>query len=309
VLSARKNTGGSMIKHLITGGELDKDAILNLLDLAQSMKAGKYDEKPLASKQVLLSFDKPSFRTRLSFMAASNKLGAHVIESSGLNRKHEEPKDFIRVVQGYCDVLMIRTYHDWVLEEMVQYADIPIINGLTDHFHPCQTLADLMALKECFGKLSGLKVAYIGDGNNILHSLLLMAGKLGITAHYCCPPRHQPKDFVLKQLPSNQVVHAFEKPEEAVKGCQAVYTDVWTSMGFSQKDSSDFKGFQVNQALMNQAASNCVFMHCMPMNRGEEVSADLPDETCSVIFKQSENRMHVQQALLCMLFQEEAVAC
>ena len=205
--------------------------------------------------------------------------------------------------------LMIRTFDDATLAAMADYSKIPIINGLTDNFHQCQSLADLMTLKEQFHSFDNLKIAYIGDGNNILHSLLIMASKLGVTVNYCCPPGHQPKSFVLDMLPEDHASASFESPQAAVKGCHAVYTDVWTSMGFDEKDSGDFSGFQVNKTLMDQAAKDSVFMHCMPMNRGEEVCDELPDDECSVIFQQSENRMHVQQALLYTLLNEESPLC
>ena len=243
-------------------------------------------------------FEKPSLRTRFSFSVAVNQLGGQVIESIAQTRKSEEPKDFIRVVQGYCSAMMIRTFDNSALVEMAQYAKIPIINGLTDLFHPCQILADLLTLKERFNSVENLKLSYIGDGNNILHSMLVMATKLGIAVHYCCPPGHGPKEAIFDLIENPELVTSFTKPKEAVKNCHAVYADVWTSMGFAKNDESDFKGFQVNEKLMSHANSDAIFMHCMPMVRGKEVSNDLPDTPCSAIFEQSENRLHVQKALL-----------
>lgn len=298
-----KNTS---VKHLITGDELSKAGINNLLSLASQFKVeqGLHSDL-LHGKHVAIVFEKPSLRTRFSFAVAVNQLGGQVVESVANTRKTEEPKDFIRVVQGYCAAMMIRTYDNSALVEMAQYAKIPIINGLTDLYHPCQTLADLLTLKECFKSAENLKICYIGDGNNILHSLMVMATKLGITVHYCCPPHHGPKQPVWDLIENLELVKAFSDPQEAVKNCHAVYADVWTSMGSEPKDEAHFDGFQVNEQLMAHALPEAVFMHCMPMERGKEVSDALPDSSRSVIFQQSENRMHVQKALLVSLLTEE----
>lgn len=289
-------------QHVLTGNELSAQEIITLLDLAREMKKDNslYREE-LKNKHVALIFEKPSLRTRFSFTAAVQQLGGQVIESIGQNRKTEEPKDLIRVLQGYCDAVMIRTFSDRFLEEMQQYATIPIINGLTDLFHPCQTLADLLTLKERFARFQNLKISYLGDGNNVLHSLLIMATKLGIEVHYCCPDGHAPNAMALKTLEFNgtqNYAKAFRDPKEAVRNCHAVYTDVWTSMGFAAKDESIFSPYQVNEDLMSFAEPDAIFMHCMPMVRGKEVSENLPDQPCSAIFQQSENRLHVQKALL-----------
>src|SRR3989338_6813585 len=195
-------------KHLLTGDEFKVDELNALLYLASEMKNEKYvPSKILKDKNIALIFDKPSLRTRFSFTAAVNQLGGHVIESVSQTRKTEIPKDFVRVLQNYCDAIIIRTYSDHFLEEMKEFANVPIINSLTDLFHPCQTLADLLTLKECFQTLEGLKICYMGDGNNVLHSLLLMATKMGITVHYCCPPRCGPATKVLKMLKKNSTEH------------------------------------------------------------------------------------------------------
>lgn len=292
----------SDVKHLITGDELSKGGINHLLSLAAQLKVepSLYADA-LKGKHVAIIFEKPSLRTRFSFAVAVNQLGGQVVESIAQTRKSEEPKDFIRVVQGYCAAMMIRTFDNDALVEMSKYAKIPIINGLTDLFHPCQTLADLLTLKECFQTVEDLTICYMGDGNNVLHSLLVMATKLGITVHYCCPTGHGPKQAALDLIENKEHIKAFNHPEEAVKNCHAVYADVWTSMGFEDNNESDFEGYQVNEALMSQAHPDAVFMHCMPMVRGKEVSEDLPDGPRSVIFQQSENRMHVQKALLISL--------
>jgi ornithine carbamoyltransferase len=287
--------------HLLTGNELTAGEIHHLLNLADELKINPTAHaNVLARKHLALLFEKPSLRTRMSFIVAMRQLGGDVIESVSTTRKNEEPEDQIRVLQGYCDAVMVRTFEDDTLERMKTHASIPIINGLSNLYHPCQTLADLMTLKNHFKTVEGLSICYLGDGNNILHSLLLMAPKLGIQVNYACPAQFGPNKDVLEIISQNypNLIKSFDDPASAVSGCAAVYTDVWTSMGFEQKDESAFEGFQVNETLMAHADKDAVFMHCMPMNRGKEVSQTLPDQPCSVIFQQSENRLHAQKALL-----------
>lgn len=289
--------------HLLSGNELTAAEIKQLLIDAEQLKRERDQPQTLLkNKYLALIFDKPSLRTRFSFTIAMQELGGNVIESAGQTRKSEEPEDQMRVLQGYCHAVMIRTYEDNHLERMKSVATIPIINGLSNLYHPCQTLADLMTLQEKFNTLSGLTVSYLGDGNNVLNSLLLMATKMGINVHYSCPEKFQPHTEILHQIQKNPgKAQAFSDPLQAVKNSDAVYTDVWTSMGFESKDESAFSNYQVNEALMSHAKKEAIFMHCMPMNRGKEVSHTLPDQPCSMIFQQSENRLHVQKALLVKL--------
>ncbi|KTD52935.1 argininosuccinate lyase [Legionella quateirensis] len=295
------------LKHVVTGMELDGQDIRLLLDSASRIKKNPLEfSNTLLGKNLVMIFEKPSFRTRLSFTLAMENMGGTAIESISNSRKHEEPRDLIRVLNGYCDFVMVRTHDDTVLTEMVNYSKVPIINGLSALYHPCQVLADLLSLQEHFGTLDGLTIAYIGDGNNVLHSLLLMAPLVGVKINYCCPESHQPREEILNQCTSSleSMITCYSTPEEAVRHVDAVYTDVWTSMGFVNQDNEDcFTGFQVNEALMAQANSGAVFMHCMPMERGKEVTDSLPDHSCSIIFAQSENRLHVQKALLLFLGQ------
>jgi ornithine carbamoyltransferase len=256
-------------------------------------------------------FDKPSLRTRFSFTVAMHELGGTIIESLSDTRKKEEPEDLTKVLSGYCNGIMIRTHSDENLHRMEKVSSIPIINALSDDHHPCQILADLLTLQEKFGNLEDLKVTYVGDGNNILHSLLLMAPIMGIHLHYCCPVSRGPKTEILssalaKANLSSGSITAHTLPPTAVIDAHAVYTDVWTSMGF-EKDASEelFAGFQVNEELMALASPKAIFMHCMPMVRGKEVSKTLPDSPQSVIFQQSENRLHVQKAILITLLGEQ----
>ncbi|MBK2092561.1 ornithine carbamoyltransferase [Francisella philomiragia] len=288
--------------HLLSGAEITTKDFENIIQIAQDMKTNpqKYNNA-LKDKIIALIFDKPSLRTRFSFSAAIIEMGGNLIESVSASRKNEQPKDFIRVIQNYCSAVVIRTFTDSDVEEMVSYSKVPIINALTDLYHPCQTLADLLTLKEVFGSLDSLKIAYIGDSNNILYSLLLLANTIGLEVHYACPKGHKPDQKILDQLQDLSIVKCFDDPKEAVKGCDAVYTDVWCSMGFEPTAEDAFAGFQVNKELMSYANDNAIFMHCMPMERGKEVSEDLPDDKCSVIFQQSLNRKFVQKALLYMI--------
>ncbi|MGM9454647.1 ornithine carbamoyltransferase [Legionella bozemanae] len=293
------------IKHFLTGTELTTEELKHVLEKAKALKqTPSFYSQSLLNKSLAMIFEKPSFRTRLSFAMAIQSMGGIAIESVGNTRKQETPADMARVLNGYADFIMVRTHADETLSEMAAYAKVPVINGLSALHHPCQTLADLLSLWEQFGSLDGLTVAYIGDGNNILHSLMLLAPQLGITINYCCPKSRQPHDSLIKQAQGikKDMIYNFSKPEEAVKNADAVYTDVWTSMGFEdQENEQAFQGFQVNEKLMSYAKPEAVFMHCMPMERGKEVSETLPDSPASIIFTQSENRMHVQKALMLFL--------
>jgi ornithine carbamoyltransferase len=258
----------------------------------------------LQGKHLAMLFEKPSLRTRFSFTVAMHELGGSTVESVSNTRKEEWPEDLARVLSGYCHGIMIRTHKEEDLIRMEKTSLIPIMNALSDNHHPCQILADLFTLKEIFKSLDGLKLTYVGDGNNILNSLLLMAPIVGVNLHYCCPAGRGPKEEILSKAKlraknSKGSITVFDNLEQAAKNAHAVYTDVWTSMGFEDTAKEEaFAGFQVNEKLMAHALPEAVFMHCMPMIRGKEVSETLPDSAASAIFKQSENRLHVQKALL-----------
>jgi ornithine carbamoyltransferase len=305
-------TTNKNLKHLLTGEELSSHEAQALLEHGLHLKKirhmGKTNE--LSNCHLAMLFDKQSLRTRFSFAVGMNELGGDAYESISCTRKAELPEDQARVLSGYCQAIMIRTHLDSTLERMSQASSVPIINGLSNLHHPCQILADLMTLLEVFGDLKGLTLTYIGDGNNILHSLLLLSPQLGVNIHYCCPETREPDaDILAKSLeklgPNTGTIKSFKTPAEAVKNANAIYTDVWTSMGFEAQSAEHlFQGFQVNETLMQQAAPNAVFMHCLPMERGKEVSETLPDQPCSVIFTQSENRLHIQKAVLLHLIKE-----
>jgi len=296
-------------KGFLTGEELSRSELLSLLELAKLLKTqrSKGRSKPLlAGQQIGLYFEKPSLRTRVSFTVAANELGGNAIEIVGSNVKKEEPEDTIRVLGGYLHALMVRTFEHSSLERMVSKSPIPVINGLSDDHHPCQALADILTVKEHFPVLKGVEIAYVGDGNNVLHSLLLLAPMLGMTVRYACPEGFDPKPEILARAQQRAQenggkILAFRDPRQAVTGAHAVYTDVWTSMGFEDENEvrlKAFQGYQVNEELMKLAHPHAIVMHCLPMNRGVEISETLPDAPSSAIFQQSENRLHVQKALL-----------
>jgi ornithine carbamoyltransferase len=307
------------LKHFLTGEELSKTELQDLLARANELKQ---ERSPLAhtnqlqGQHLILLFDKPSLRTRLSFSVAMNELGGHVIESTSSSRKSEEPEDTIRVLNGYGHAVMVRTFEHKDLERMTAVSKIPIINGLSNSHHPCQALADLLTLQVQFKRLSGLKLTYLGDGNNVLNSLLLLAPYLGVDVHYACPAGYEPDALILRTARQRAEegggsITAHSDPQEACKKSQALYTDVWASMGFEQEESIRevaFEGFQLNKKLLSEASPEAVVMHCMPMVRGQEISNSLPDHPQSVIFEQSANRLHVQKALLLKLLGSGRIA-
>ncbi len=306
-----------MMRHFLTGTELGRGDLLRLLDEAEHLRIQR--EKGLlandcAGKTLALLFEKPSLRTHLSFSVAMRELGGEVVESFSANRKKEEPEDVAQVVGGYCHGIMIRTHEHSILERFASKARIPLINGLSDTHHPCQILADLLTLKQVYGKLEGLKLSYVGDGNNILHSLLLLCPMAGVSVSYASPQGYEPSAFVVKQArqfakESGATIEGTAIPEKAVKGAHAIYTDVWTSMGFEEEGGSRdsaFQGFQVNAELYGHARKDAVIMHCLPMVRGKEITDEMADHPRSVIFRQAENRLHAQKALLKLMLGAKA---
>lgn len=299
----------SGLRHFLTGEEFSATGIERILQKAEQLrlerKNGKF-RKDLEGRTLTLLFDKPSLRTRASFAVAMMELGGWVVESVSSTRKKEEPEDLVRVLAGYSHAIMVRTHDHSIVQRMAAKSSVPVINGLSDAHHPCQVLADLLTLQQRYGRLKGLKFSYIGDGNNMLHSLLLLLPALGVEVHYACPKGYEPNAFIVKTAKARATegsgsLTAHELPESAVKGAHALYTDVWTSMGFEEQEferEQAFEGFQLNESLHALAAPGAIIMHCMPMVRGKEISETLPDHEASAIFQQSENRLHVQKALL-----------
>lgn len=299
-------------KHFLTGEELSRVELLNLIDTAITLKKER-SHCTLQNQTVALVFEKPSLRTRVSFTVAIQELAGNVIELTSSVRKKETPEDSMRVLQGYVQGLMVRTFEHEILEKMISVAKIPVINGLSDLHHPCQVLADLQTLAENFGQLRGLKLAYIGDGNNMLHSLLLLLPFLGVDVHYACPAGYQPDSEILARAKARAKIGGaeiknFQTPSEAVENVHAVYTDVWTSMGFESENAAReqaFSGYQINAELMSLALPEAIIMHCMPVEEGKEITREMIEDSRSRLFQQSENRLHAQKALLMGLFQEK----
>lgn len=299
--------------HFLTGEELSREELFSLIEVSHvlSEKRGQLPRvQPLKGKTFALIFEKPSLRTRVSFSVGVTELGGHVMELLGSEKKNEDPEDTIRVLHGMIHGLMLRTFDHSTLERMAKHSKIPIINGLSDTHHPCQTLADLLTLYQRFGSLQGLKVAYIGDGNNILHSLLLLAPYLGVDVHYACPKGYEPNSEILERaekrarLGSGRI-KKFPTPDAAVKGTHAVYTDVWTSMGFEDEKEERlkaFQGYQLNMDLFSKALPNAIALHCLPMVKGLEITEEVVEHPRSALFQQAENRLHAQKALMIGLF-------
>jgi ornithine carbamoyltransferase len=305
-------------KHFLTGEELSQKELLAVIEWAELLRKnrGVREPKVLSGRTLALIFEKPSLRTRVSFTVGIQELGGSVMELVSSNTKNEEPEDTIRVLQGMIHGLMLRTFDHGTLERMATKATIPIINGLSDSHHPCQALADLLTLQQRFGTLRGLKIAYVGDGNNVLHSLLLLAPFIGVDVHYACPEGHEPDPDILARAQARARkgqanIHKFQTPQAAVEGVHAIYTDVWTSMGFEregQNPTATFAPYQLNMELLNLALPTAIAMHCLPMVRGQEITSEVVDDPRSALFQQAENRLHAQKALMVGLFQAQANA-
>ncbi len=299
--------------HFLTGEELSQSELIALLKGAENMRKARGQDKsssPLKGKTVALIFEKPSLRTRLSFSVGVTELGGSVIELLSAQQKTEEPEDSVRVLQGMVHGLMVRTFAHSTLERMASKATIPIINGLSNDHHPCQALADLLTMYQRFGKLKGLKLSYIGDGNNVLHSLLLLAPFVGVDVHYACPGGYQPDPAILERALARAAlgggsIRPYKKATDAVVGVHAVYTDVWTSMGFEKENAERMKAFaefQLNMELFNKARPDAIAMHCLPMVREQEITSEVVEHERSALFQQAENRLHAQKALMVGLF-------
>jgi ornithine carbamoyltransferase len=300
------------VKHVLTGAELSASDLLALIDHAALLKAERAQRiarSTLRGQVMALMFEKPSLRTKFSFTLAMQELGGSVIETHQTHRKSETPEDTARVLAGYVHVIVNRTFSQDVLTRMASVSKAPVINALSDSHHPCQAFGDLLTLKEAFGDLQGLQVAYIGDGNNVLHSLLLLMPCLGVTLRYACPIGYGPDPAVLHRAGIRARAHGGKiircsSPQQAAEAAHALYTDVWSSMGFEQEAAERaraFAGFQLNEELYSLADPEAVIMHCMPMVRGEEITDAMADHPNAVLFQQSENRLHAQKALLEMV--------
>ena len=281
-----------------------------LLDLARQLKSG--DRRIDLGNRVLgLIFTKASTRTRVSFQVAMARLGGQTVDLNPqvtqLGRG-EPLEDTARVLSRFCDALAIRTFAQQELVDYAYWASIPVINALTDLEHPCQALADFLTMQEAFGDLQGQTLAYVGDGNNVAHSLMLCGALLGVNVRIGCPDGFEPLPGVLDQARALAVggakIEVISDPVAAVRGAQALYTDVWASMGQEQEQAERekaFKGFCLDEALLAEADPNAIVLHCLPAHRDEEISAGVMESASSRIFDQAENRLHAQQALLAVL--------
>jgi ornithine carbamoyltransferase len=290
--------------------DLSDEELRYLLDLAGQVKSdpGRF-VRVLAGRAVSLLFEKPSLRTRMTFELAVKQLGGDTVLSTGMIGQREPVKDVARNLERWTRGIVARTFSQRTIEELARWSNVPVINALSDIYHPCQALADMQTLKEHFGALEGLTLAYVGDGNNVAHSLMLTALRLGVNFSIATPDGYGPNEEIVSQSEalaalSGATLHITRQPEAAVAGANAVYTDVWTSMG-QEEEAADrrraFQAFQVNEGLLSLAAPDAVFMHCLPAHRGEEVTDAVLESPQSVVFDQAENRLHAQKALLLML--------
>lgn len=291
------------------------DEIYQLVTQAIDLKSkhkNKVPHRTLEGKTIAMLFDKPSSRTRISFETACSHLGAHPIflrPDEVQVGKREPIKDVGRVLSGYVDAVVVRTFEHKNVEELAQYSSVPVINALTDEHHPMQALADYMTILEAKGRIAGVKVAYIGDGNNVANSLLIAGAKLGADVALASPKGYEITADMLKYAKANlkngeQKITVTNDAFEAVAGADVVYTDVWASMGQEDEHTERlriFADYQVNSELMNAAKPAAVFMHCLPAHRGEEVTDEVVESSQSVIFQQSENRLHTAKAALVAL--------
>ncbi|PGZ96461.1 ornithine carbamoyltransferase [Bacillus pseudomycoides] len=301
-------------KDILTLEELTKEEIIAIIEFAKYVKEEK--TLPLLNGKILgLIFDKHSTRTRVSFEAGMVQLGGHGMFLSGKELqlgRGESIADTAKVLSQYIDGIMIRTFSHAEVEELAKEATIPIINGLTDDHHPCQALADLMTIYEEVDTFQDIKLVYVGDGNNVCHSLLLASAKVGMNITVATPPGYEADEEIVKRAieiakGTGAKIEVTYNPKEAVKEADFIYTDVWMSMG--QEDSKEkyelFQPYQVNEQLTQYAKSTYRFLHCLPAHREEEVTAAIIDGPQSIVFQQAGNRLHVQKALLVSLLQEK----
>ncbi len=297
-------------RHVTCDLDLATEEVSYLLDLALEVKRDRDGfANALKGRYLSLLFEKPSLRTRLTFEVAIAQLGGGSILSVGPVGDREPVKDVARNLDRWTDGIVARTYSQDTIDELARWSSVPVVNALSNLDHPCQALADVMTLKEHFRDLTGLKLAFVGDGNNVAHSLLLTASRLGVSVAVAAPKGYEPKPEIVSQAEglaaiSGATITITNSPGEAVTGADAVYTDVWASMG--QEDQKierrcAFQAYQVTSDLMAMAKPEAAFLHCLPAKRGEEVTDEVIESPQSLVFDQAENRLHSQKALLLML--------
>jgi ornithine carbamoyltransferase len=303
-------------RDFLTLSDFTPNEIYELLSLAEEMKSrgGPSGGAPLAGKSVAMIFKKPSTRTRVSFDVAIDKLGGHSIYLPGNELqmgRGETVEDTGQVLSRYVDAVVIRTGAHAEAVDLAAGATVPVVNALTDNFHPCQALADLLTILEKRSRFSGVKLAYIGDGNNVCNSLMVAAAKMGLDFAAACPAGYEPRAEIMAAVEADRVkkntIAVTNDPTAAVAGADFLYTDVWTSMG--QDSESDerrrrFAGFQIDPELLSSAKPDALVMHCLPAHRGEEIASEVMDGPKSIVFDQAENRLHAQMALLAWLMEK-----
>lgn len=302
-------------KNLVSIDDLSREEVFQILKTAEILKIKHYsnDRQPVLAGKVLgMIFQKPSLRTRVSFESGMIQLGGQAIYLGPDDIKlgqREATKDIARVLSRYVNGIMARTFSHKVILDLAKYADVPVINGLSDLLHPCQALGDLLTIKEKKGRLANLKLAFIGDGNNVFNSLVFGAVKVGMHISIAAPENYEPNSEIIAKAQKdaekiNCMIEITHDPNEAVKNADIIYTDVWTSMGFEKEKEirkNAFQLFQVNQDLVNHAKDDVIILHCLPAHRGEEITDEVIDSEKSVVVDQAENRMHAQNAVLSLL--------
>lgn len=303
------------MKHLLKMLDLSKEEIIEILNLADQLK---YENKNgiehhhLKGKTLGMIFQKSSTRTRVSFETGMYQLGGNplFLSVNDLQIGRGEPvQDTARVLSRYIDGIMIRTFEQKEVEDLAKFGSIPVINGLTDFCHPCQILADLMTIREFKGRLEGLKMCYIGDGNNMANSLIVGCLKVGMSVSIACPNDYQPDAQVLEFAKDfGEKFFMTDKPLEAAKDCDVLFTDVWTSMGEeaeTEKRKIAFDGYQINDEVMAQAKPDAMVQHCLPAHRGEEITEEVFEAHADEIFEEAENRLHAQKAVMVLCMKDE----
>ncbi|ESP95161.1 ornithine carbamoyltransferase [Pseudoalteromonas luteoviolacea] len=304
-----------MNQSFITGLELDKNKLLDLFNLAHQIKAQPQDfTQALAGQSIVTLFEKPSLRTRLSFDIGINKLGGHAVyldQQNGAMGSRESVKDFALNISTWADGIVARVNQHSTLSTLAEYADVPVVNSLCDLYHPCQALADFMTLQEVYGDVSGLKLAYLGEGNNVTHSLMLLAASLGTDFVAVCPKGHSPDAQIVKQAEQMAAVNGasilISDRVEAAAGANVLYTDTWVSMGSNvslEQAKDTFMPYQINTQLLEQTGAQTV-LHCQPAHREYEITSEVMDGKHAKIIQQAENRMHAQNALLVTLLNKQ----
>lgn len=295
-------------RDLLTWLDYTTEEVHELLSLAEQLKKDPVSKK-LEGKTLGMIFEKSSTRTRVSFEAGMLQLGGHAIYMNSRDiqlGRGESIADTAKVLSSYVDAIMIRTFEHEKVAALAEHASVPVINGLCDTYHPCQALADVLTIYELKGQLAGMKVVYIGDGNNVAHSFMILCAKLGMDVEVACPEGYEPSQEVIDATVelAGQSGGSFtltHDPVEAAAGADIVYTDVWASMGQEEETAERlqiFEPYQVNDELLAHSSSDVKFLHCLPAHRGEEVTAEVIDGAKSAVFQQAENRLHVQKAIL-----------